>query len=97
MKQFEGNQAAQLEEHRTRLKAQPALEMAGQVQQLADQLRQAVESMKEALSIVLTAKRTIRRDKNGKAEGVDIVGPDGSVLAQQAIQRGADGRIAGSA
>jgi len=97
MKQFEGNQAAQLEEHRTRLKAQPALEMAGQVQQLADQLRQAVESMKEALSIVLTAKRTIRRGKDGKAEGVDIVGPDGSVLAQQAIQRGADGRIAGSA
>jgi hypothetical protein len=97
MKHFEGNQAAQLEEHRTRLKAQPALEVAGQVQTLANQLKDAVESMKEALSIVLTAKRTIRRGKDGKAEGVDIVAPDGSVLAQQKVQRGPDGRIAGSA
>jgi hypothetical protein len=73
------------------------LEVAGQVQTLANQLKDAVESMKEALSIVLTAKRTIRRGKDGKAEGVDIVAPDGSVLAQQKVQRGPDGRIAGSA
>lgn len=97
MKQFEGQQSAQLEEHKIKLKNQPAVEMAGQVQQLAGQLEGAVESMRDALSIVLTAKRQIRRGKDGKAEGVDIVGPDGAVLAQQSVQRGPDGRIAGSA
>jgi hypothetical protein len=97
LKQIEGQQSAQLEEHRTRLKNQPAQEMGEQVQRLSTQLIEAVQSMKEALQIVLTAKRTIRRGKNGQAEGVDVVGPDGSVLASQSVQRGADGRIAGSA
>jgi hypothetical protein len=97
MKQFEGQQSAQLEEQKVRLKSQPALEMAGQVQELAGQLQDAVQSMKDALSIVLTAKRQIRRGKDGKAEGVDVVGPDGSVIASQSVQRGPDGRVVGSA
>jgi len=97
MKQFEGQQTAQLEEHRARLKASPVQEVDGKVQALAEELKRVVVSIQDALATILTAKRTIRRGKDGKAEGVDIVGADGSVLAQQAIQRGADGRIAGSA
>jgi hypothetical protein len=97
MKHFEGEQSAQLEERRVQLKNQPALEVAGQVQQLAEELKVAVESMKDALAIVLTAKRQIRRGKNGQAEGVDVIGPDGDIIASQAVQRGPDGRIAGSA
>jgi hypothetical protein len=97
LKQIEGQQTAQLKEREHQLKQQPAVEMAGQVQQLAGKLEEAVESLKGALSIILTAKRTIRRGKNGQAEGVDVVGPDGSVIASQSVQRGPDGRIAGSA
>lgn len=97
LKQIEGQQAAGLKEREHQLKNQPAMEMAGQVQQLAGRLEDAIASLQGALQTILTAKRTIRRGKDGKAEGVDIVGADGSVLAQQAIQRGPDGRIAGSA
>ena len=97
LKQIEGQQAAGLKEHEIRLKQQPAIEMAGQVQQLAGKLEEAITSLQGALQTVLTAKRTIRRGKNGQAEGVDIVGPDGSVIASQKVQRGPDGRINGSA
>lgn len=96
LKQLEGSQSAQLEEHRTKLKNQPAQDMGQQVQALAEQLSEAVQSMKEALHIILTAKRQVRKGKNGKAEAVDVIGPDGSVLASHAIQRGPDGSIMGA-
>lgn len=97
LKQIEGQQAAGLKEREYQLKNQPARDVAQQVEVLKQELIEAAQGMKEALQILLTAKRTIRRGKGGKAEGVDIVGPDGSVIAQQNIQYGADGRIAGSA
>lgn len=97
MKQLEGEQSAQLEEKRIQLKQQPALEVAGQTKELANKLNEAVESMKEALTIILTAKRQIRRGKDGKPEGIDTVGPDGTVLSSQSIVRGPDGRPQGTA
>jgi hypothetical protein len=96
LKQIEGQQSAQLEAHKARVKQQPAVEMAGQVQQLASRLEDAIGSLQGALQTILTAKRTIRRGKDGKAEGVDITASDGSLIAQQSIQRGTDGRIAGA-
>jgi hypothetical protein len=96
IKQIEGSQAAQLKEREIQAKQQPAIEMAGQVQQLSQKLEDAIGSLQEALATVLTAKRQIRRGKDGKAEGVDIVGPDGSVIASQKVQRGPDGRVAGA-
>ena len=95
LKQRDGEQAAASRERELALKQQPALEVAGQVQQLAQRLEDAIGSLQGALQVVLTAKRTIRRGKDGKAEGVDIVGPDGAVIAQQSIVKGADGRIVG--
>lgn len=97
IKQIEGHQASQLKEREIQLKQQPAIEMAGQVQQLSAKLEEAIGSLQEALATVLTAKRQIRRGKDGKAEGVDIVGPDGAVIASQKVQRGPDGRVLGSA
>lgn len=97
LKQIEGQQTAQMKEREHQMKQAPAMELASQVQQMAGKLEEAVESLKSALQVVLTAKRTIKRGKNGQAEGVDVVGPDGSVIASQSIQRGPDGRIAGSA
>jgi hypothetical protein len=97
IKQIEGRQASQLKEREVQLKQQPALEMAGQVQQLSQKLEDAIGSLQEALATVLTAKRQIRRGKDGKAEGVDIVSKDGSVIASQKVERGPDGRIAGAA
>ena len=96
IKQLEGQQAAQLKEREVQLKQGPALEMAGQVQQLAAKLEDGIESLKGALQIIMTAKRVIKRGKNGKAEGVDVVGPDGSVIASQKVVRGADGSIQGT-
>jgi hypothetical protein len=97
LKQIEGQQTAQLKEREHQLKQGPALEMAGQVQQLSAKLEDAIGSLQEALATVLTAKRQIRRGKDGKAEGVDIVGPDGAVIASQKVQRGPDGRAIGTA
>jgi hypothetical protein len=96
IKQLEGQQQLQLSEHAAQLEQQPAQEMAEEVKKLSGALAEAIESMKGALQVILTAKRQIRRGKNGKAEGVDIVGPDGSVIAQQSVVRGDDGRIAGA-
>jgi hypothetical protein len=73
------------------------MEMAGQVQQLSAKLEDAIGSLQEALATVLTAKRQIRRGADGRAEGVDIVGNDGSVIASQKVQRGPDGRATGTA
>jgi hypothetical protein len=96
IKQIEGQQAAQLKEREVQLKQQPALEMAGQVKELASKLEDGIESLKGALQIILTAKRVIKKGKNGKAEGVDIVAPDGSVIASQKVVRGPDGSLQGT-
>jgi hypothetical protein len=93
---MKGQQSSQSKEREIQMKQQPAVEMAGQAQQMAQKLEDAVESMKGALQIILTAKRTLRRGKDGRAEGVDIVGPDGSVIASQSVQRGADGAVMGT-
>jgi hypothetical protein len=95
LKQIEGQQTAQMKEREHQLKQQPALEIAGQVQQMAEELKSALTDMRESLSIVLTAKRQVRRGANGKAEGVDILGPEGAVIASQKIERGADGKVTG--
>jgi hypothetical protein len=96
LKQIEGQQVSQLKEREHQLKQQPALEVAGQVQAMAEELKSALTDMRESLQIVLTAKRQIRRGANGKAEGVDIVGPDGAVIASQSVVRGADGSVVGT-
>jgi hypothetical protein len=96
IEQVKGQQTAQLKEREIQLKQQPALEMAGQVQQLSEKLEGAITSLQDALATVLTAKRQIRRGKDGKAEGVDVVGPDGAVIASQKVQRGPDGRVTGA-
>jgi hypothetical protein len=97
LKQIEGHQTAQLKEREIQLKQQPAMEMAGQVQQLSAKLEDAIGSLQEALATVLTAKRQIRRGKDGRAEGVDIVDANGGVIASQKVQRGPDGRATGTA
>ena len=70
--------------------------MAQQVQEMAAALNDAMQQMKQAMSTLLTAKRQIRRGKNGKAETVDIVGEDGAVIASQKVLTGPDGRISGT-
>jgi hypothetical protein len=96
LKVIEGQQASQLKEREIQMKQQPAV-MAGQVQQLSQKLEDSINSLQEALATVLTAKRQIRRGKDGRAEGVDIVGEDGSVIASRKVQRGPDGRAIGTA
>ena len=47
-----------------------------------------------AIQTLLTASRRIKRGKDGRVEGVEVVGPDG-VIASQKVIRGPDGRIEG--
>jgi hypothetical protein len=96
LKMLEGDQTAKLKEREIQAKHQPAVEMAEQVQEMAAALNEAIQQMQQAMRTLLTSKRQIRRGKNGKAEGVDIVGEDGSVLASQKVMTGPDGRIAGT-
>lgn len=72
-------------------------EEAEQIQQQIMALGDAVNQLAQTMTRAMTAQRRIRRGKDGRAEGVDVVDSDGNLLMQQAVQRGADGRIAGSA
>jgi hypothetical protein len=96
MEHMKGEQTKSIEHEKAAIKAQPAMELASQTKEMASQLSDAIDSMKGALQVILTAKRTIRRGKNGKAEGVDVVGPDGAVIASQKVMRGPDNRIVGT-
>jgi hypothetical protein len=96
MKHLEADQEVSVEERKSRAKQKPALDVAEQNAAMGEQLQQLMEQMQKALSTILTAKRQIRRGKNGKAEGVDTVDADGNVLASQAVVRGPDGSIQGT-
>lgn len=103
IEQLRTEQSLSLEERRVMLGREdrqmeqaPALELAGQVESMAQRLEDALQSLQGALSTVLTAKRQIRRGRDGRAEGVDVVGPDGQVLASQSVVRGPDGRVLGT-
>jgi hypothetical protein len=52
------------------------------------------ESMEEAKSL-MKASRRIKRGKDGKVEGVEVVSPTGEVIASKGVVRGPDGRVAG--
>ena len=85
-----------IEEQRNASKNEPALKVADQVQTLAQRLEDAISSLSDALQTVLTAKKQIRRGKSGRVEGVDIIGPDGSVIASQSVVRDNAGRVMGA-
>jgi hypothetical protein len=85
-----------IEEQRNASKNEPALKVADQVQTLAQRLEDAISSLSDALQTVLTAKKQIRRGKSGRVEGVDIIGPDGSVIASQSVIRDNAGRVMGA-
>ena len=72
-------------------------EEAQQIQQQIAQLGEAVNHLAQMVSRAVTAQRRIRRGKDGRAEGVDLVDSEGAVIASQRVHRGSDGRIAGSA
>lgn len=113
LKQMDGQHAEKLERQRGQMtlrmaKAkgvdvlpEPEDEMtkqeAEQIQQQVAQLGEAVNQLAQIVSRAVTAQRRIRRGKDGRAEGVELVAEDGAVIAAQRVQRGADGRIAGSA
>ena len=96
LEKFKVDQSLDLESRKVKAQNQPVLEIADQVKEMASALNAAMQAMQNALQTVLTAKRQIRRGKGGRAEGVDIVGGDGQLLASQTVTRGADGRVTGA-
>jgi hypothetical protein len=99
LKQLEGTQAADLEEKRHTLKTggeSTTRKTEEAIGSLKGDLENALSSVQEALRTLATAKRQIRRGKDGRAEGVDIVADDGSVIASQKVKRGPDGRAVGT-
>jgi hypothetical protein len=71
-------------------------EMAGKVSALEDSLKDGIQALQEALTTILTAKRVVKRGKDGKAEGIDITLPDGAVIASQRVMRDKGGKIVGA-
>ena len=99
LKQIEGQHAAQIEDKRLQHKTDTN-KISSQVEELSNAVnegREVIGELQQLIKTLVTAKRQIRRGKDGKAEGVDIVGDDGSVIASQKVQRGPDGRAIGTA
>lgn len=46
---------------------------------------------------IINGQRRVVRGKDGKAAGVEVVSPEGEVIAAQRVHRGQDGKILGSA
>jgi hypothetical protein len=97
LKGMDAEQTAFLDTHRNELKQKPATDMAKETERMAGQLQQSIDALQGALGILLNSKRQIRRGKDGKAEGVDVISPDGNLIASKSIQRASDGRIIGEA
>jgi hypothetical protein len=98
LKQIEGQQAEKIEDKRLTHKTDTNKISAqvDELQQTVAEGREVLSDMQQAIKTLITAKRQIRRGKDGKAEGVDIVGPDGAVIASQKVQRGPDGKVLGA-
>jgi hypothetical protein len=83
-----------------RLRANESDQRAAQAEQAMQQaqaaMSEAQQQVQQAMEFVQKSKRVIRRDKKGKAEGVDILSPDGQLIAQQRVVRGPDNRIIGA-
>jgi hypothetical protein len=73
-----------------------AADMEQQLQAAQQNLAETQSQVGQALDFLRNSKRVIRRDKKGKALGVDTIGPDGSVVAQHKVIRGPDNRIVGA-
>ncbi len=73
-----------------------AAEMEQQLRAAQQNLAETQAQVGQALEFLTKTKRVIRRGKGGKAEGVDIIGPDGSLIGQQKVVRGPDNRIVGA-
>jgi hypothetical protein len=72
-------------------------EEAEQIQQQIGQLSEAVQQLAQVFTKAITAQKRIRRGKDGRPEGVDLVDSDGQLINSQRLLRGPDGRVAGSA
>jgi hypothetical protein len=113
LKQMDARHTAEMEKHRTKTtlrlaKAKGAeilpepeddvtREEAEEIRQQMGEVMQTVQQLAQTIGRAVTAQRRIKRGKDGRAEGVELVDQDGAVIASQAVVRGADGRIAGSA
>jgi hypothetical protein len=75
-----------------RVRAQSAEEMA---EALAKELQNAHGQVQQLAGIVQT-KRRIKRGKDNKPTHVEIVTPEGEVVATQKVIFGPDGRVAGT-
>lgn len=76
-----------------RVRAQTAEE---KFEDLKAQLQDAMSQVSSALNSIAGSSRRIKRGKDGKAEGVEIVTPEGDVIATQKVVRGKDGRVEGT-
>ncbi len=70
-------------------------ELMQQAKQVGGVLQQVMSQL-QAMSSVLSAKKRVVK-KGGKAESIELVGEDGSVIGSQKIIRGKDGSIEGTA
>jgi len=77
-----------------RVRAQTAEERA---EEMSTKVMEHIKALHETLQKVALSRRVIKRGKDGKAEGVDIMSPDGELIDTQKILRGPDNRPIGTA
>lgn len=61
-----------------------------------EELRQSTDAIQQALGVLVNARRVIRKGKNGKAEGVDILTQEGELIASQKVVRDGNGNLMGT-
>lgn len=66
-----------------------------QTKQIGQMLEASIAQIAQ-IAQMATAGRRVRRGKDGRAEGIDLVGPDGTVLGSQNVMRGPDGKVMGT-
>jgi hypothetical protein len=86
-KAIDANKVSQVE--------QATSELVQQAQAVSQVLTDIMAQLKQVASIAGAKKRVVR--KGGKAEAIELLGEDGSVLGSQKIVRGRDGSIEGTA
>lgn len=74
---------------------QVTTELMQQARAVSTVLQQVMEKL-QSMSSVISAKKRVVRGKGGKAEAIELLGDDGSVIGSQQIVRGPDGSIEGT-
>ena len=102
LKNFDAERTSSLEKEKIRLNKDPNPDATDRAElalqhfaNMGNQIQSALETMHGHMKNMMTAQKRVKRGKDGKVEGVEVISPDGELLATQGVVRGPDGKITG--